>query len=123
RAANVVRGDAVRVEMAGRAVDEDESGARPLLDVEIRMVVTRRDNDDPVDAAVAKRFDQLALAAWVLVAAPGEDEHVPGARGILDRTVERRRERVGDVLEDEPDRLRLPPEPPEHRRVCIASVV
>src|SRR5205823_2526541 len=106
-----------------RSVEEHEGGARSLLDVEIRVVVTRRDDDDPVDAPVAKRADQLALAARVLVAAAREDEHVPGASRILDRAVERRGEWVRHVLQDEPDRLCLAPEPAEHRRVRVTSII
>ena len=87
-ASQVVRRHAVRIEMPGRPVDENECGARSLLDVEIRVVMARRHDDDPVDAPVAKRADQLAFATRILVAAAGEDEHVPGASRILDRPME-----------------------------------
>src|SRR5207244_12001760 len=75
------------------------------------------------DAPVPERADELALAARVLVAAAGEHEHVARTRGVLDRAMECRGERVGDVLQHEPDRLRLAAEPAEHRRVRIAPVV
>src|SRR2546426_4306290 len=122
-ASEVVRGNDVRVEMTRGSVEEHEGGARLLLDVEICVVVARRHDDDPVDAPVAKRADQLALAARVLVAASGEDEHVPGTSRILDRAMERGGERVGHVLQDEPDRLGLAAEPPEHRRVRVTSII
>ena len=122
-ASDVVRGNAVCVEMPGGSVDEHERGACALLVIEIRVVVARRNDDDPVDAPLAKRADQLPLAARILVAAAGEDEHVPRTRRILDRTVERGGERVGHVLEDEPDRLRLAPEPAQHRRVRVPPIV
>src|SRR6266550_170905 len=122
-ASQVVRGHAVRIEMPGRSIEEDEGGARSLLDVEIGVVVARRHDDDPVDAPVAKRADQLALAARVLVAASGEDEHVPGTSRILDRAMERGGEGVGYVLQDEPDRLGLAAEPPEHRRVRVTPIM
>src|SRR6478609_4654653 len=96
RAAEVVGDDAVGVEVAGRAVDKDERSAGALLLVEVRMVVARRNDDDPVDTPVAKRTDQLALAARVLVAASGEDQHVPGSSRILDRAMERGGKRVRD---------------------------
>jgi len=37
--------------------------------------------------------------------------------------VERGGERVGDVLQDEADRLGLAAEPPEHRRVRVTSIM
>ena len=86
--------DAVCIEMPGRPVDEHERRPGAPLLVEVRVVVARRHDDDPVDAPVAKRADQLALAERVLVAAAGEHEHVAGARRVLDRSMERRRERV-----------------------------
>src|SRR5947199_282621 len=45
RSADVVGGDAVRVEMGGRPVDEHERGARSLLLVEIGVIVARGDDD------------------------------------------------------------------------------
>ena len=87
------------------------------------MIVARRHDDDPVDAPIAKRADQLALAARVLVAASREDEDVAGPSRVLDCAMERGRERVRHVLKDEPDRLCLAPEAPEHRRVRITSIV
>jgi hypothetical protein len=123
RAAEVVGDDGVGIEVAGGAVDEDERRAGPLLRIEIRVVVTRRHDDDPVDAPVAKRLDQVALALRVLVAAAREDEYAPLARRVLDGTVEPGGERVRDVLEHEADRLGLAPEPAEHRRVRVAAVV
>src|SRR2546423_665760 len=109
--------------MPGRPVDEDERGAGSLLDIEIRVVVARRNDDDPVDAPVAKRADQLTLAARILVAAAGEDEHVPSTSRVFDRAMEGGGEWVRDVLEDEPDRLGLAAEAPEHRRVRVTAIV
>ena len=37
--------------------------------------------------------------------------------------MERRGERVRDVLQDEPDRLRLAAEPSQHRRIGVATIV
>jgi len=75
---------------------------------------TRRSRNEPISSR---------LAARVLVAAAGEDEHVPGASRILDRAVERGGERVRHVFEDEPDRLGLPAEPPEHRRIRVTAII
>ena len=87
------------------------------------MVGAGRDDDDAVDAARAQRADQLLLAAAVLVAAAGEDEHAALARAVLDGAVQRRHERVGDVLEHEADRRRLAVEAAQARRVDVAPVV
>ena len=122
-ASDVVRGNAICVEMPGGSVDEHERGACALLVIEIRVVVTRRNDDDPVDAPVAKRADQLPLAAWIFVAAAGKDKHVPRTSRILDRTMERGGKRVGHVLQDESDRLRLAPEPTQHRRIRVPSII
>src|SRR6185437_1940079 len=109
--------------MPGRSVDEDERCSGALLAIEIGVVFTRRHDDDPVDTPVAKGTDQLAFAKWVLVAAPGEDENAPSACCVLDRTMECRGERVRDVLQDEPDRLRLAAKPSQHRRIGVAAIV
>ena len=87
------------------------------------MVGAGRDDDDAVDAARAQRADQFLLAAAVLVAAAGEDEDAALARAILDGAVQRRHERVGDVLEHEADRRRLAVEAAEARGVDVAAVV
>ena len=104
---DVVGRDAVGVQVARRPVDEHERGTRPSLLVQIRMVVTRGHDDDPVDPAVAERADQLAFTVRILVAAPGEDEHAAFAGRVLDGAMKCGRERVRHVLEHESDRLRL----------------
>src|SRR5438105_3992719 len=107
RSAPVVGDHAVGVEMTGPAVDEDERGSGASLLIQIAVIVARGHDDDPVDAPLAEGADQLALAIRILVAAAGEHEHATLAGGVLDATMQRRRERVRDVLEDELDRLRL----------------
>src|SRR5262245_46380557 len=92
RAAEVVRDDAVRVEVHRRPVDEDEPGSASPVLVEVPVIVTRRDDDQAVDAPLVERSDQLAFAMRVLVTAAGEDENAAFPRGVLDRTVKRRRE-------------------------------
>src|SRR6267142_3083631 len=109
--------------MPGRPVDEDERCSGALLAVEIRVVLARRHHDDPVDTPVAKRTDQLPFAKWVLVAAPSEDKNASSARCVLDRSMERRGERVRDILQDEPNRLRLAAKPSQHRRIGVAAIV
>src|SRR6476659_2481344 len=109
--------------MPGRSVDEDERCSGALLAIAIGVVFTRRHDDDPGDTPVAKGTDQLAFAKWVLVAAPGEDENAPSACCVLDRTMECRGERVRNVLQDEPDRLRLAAKASQHRRVGVAAIV
>src|SRR5882724_4467136 len=108
-AVDVVRSDAVRVEMCSRTIDEDECGAGTLLLVEECVVTARGNDDDPIDAPVTEGSDELALAKPVLVAAACEHQDVSGASRILDRTVERGGERVGHVFQHEADRLGLAP--------------
>ena len=109
--------------MPGRPVDEDERCSGALLAVEIGVVFARRHDDDPVDTPVAKGTDQLTFAKWVFVAAPSEDKNASSAGCVLDRSMERRGERVRDVLQDEPNRLRLAAKPSQHRRVGVAAIV
>src|SRR6266508_4322049 len=58
-----------------------------------------------------------------------EDERCPGALLAIEigvvfaRSMERRGERVRDVLQDEPNRLRLAAKPSQHRRVGVAAIV
>ena len=109
--------------MPGRPVDEDERCPGALLAIEIGVVLARRHDNDPVDTPVAKGTDQLAFAKWVFVAAPSEDEYASSASCVLDRSMERRGERVRDVLQDEPNRLRLAAKPSQHRRIGVATIV
>ena len=109
--------------MPGRPVDEDERCSGALLAIEIGVVLTRRHDDDPVDTPVAKGTDQLAFAKWVLVTAPSEDEDASSAGCVLDRSMERRGERVRDVLQDEPNRLGLAAKPSQHRCIGVAAIV
>src|SRR2546430_11657390 len=105
------------------AVDKDQGCACALLPIEKGGVFARRHDDDSVDAPIAKGTDQLSFAKWVFVAAPGENENASSAGCVLDRSMERRGERVGDVLQDEPDRLRLAAKPSQHRRIGVAAIV
>src|SRR5882672_12131232 len=109
--------------MSGRPVEEDERCSGALLAIEIGVVFARRHDDDPVDTPVAKGTDQLAFANWVLDAAPSEDENASSAGCVLDRSVERGGERVRDILQDEPNRLRLAAKPSQHRRIGVAAIV
>src|SRR5206468_11911458 len=76
-----------------------------------------------VNAPFTERADQLALAFRILVATPRKNEDATLARGILDSAMKLRRERVRDVFEDQPDRLRLPAQTTQRRRVRVAPVV
>ena len=109
--------------LVNRAVDEDQRCSCALLAIEIGVVFARRHDDDPVNTTVAKGTDQLAFAKWVLVATPSEDENASSAGCVLDRSMERRGERVRDVLQDEPNRLRLAAKPSQHGRIGVAAIV
>ena len=52
--------------------------------------------------------DQLALALGVLLARAGDEDVAASVRGVLDRARDRRVERVGDVLDDQPERVGAP---------------
>src|SRR6266536_4524644 len=108
--------------MSGRPIDEDESCSGALLPIEIGVVVACRHDDDPVDTPVAKGTDQLSFAKWVFVAAPSEDENASSAGCVLDRSMERRGERVRDVFQDESNRLRLAAKSSQHRRIGVAAI-
>ena len=123
RAAEVVRDDAVRVEMPRPPVDEHKRSPGAAFLVQIGVVGTCGNDDEPVYAALPERADQLPLALRILVAAPREDEDATLARGILDRAMKRRRERVRDILEHEADRLRLSAQATKRRSVRVAPVV
>jgi hypothetical protein len=58
----------------------------------------------------------------ILVAATGEDEDATLTGRVFDGAVKLRRERVRDVLEDEPDRLRLAAEAAQRRGVRVTPV-
>src|SRR5690348_2878793 len=121
--AAVVRDHAVGVEVARPAVDEHECGSGAAFLVEVAVIVACRDDNDAVDSTFTEGSDQLSFAIRVLVAAAGEDEDAAPACSVLDTPVQRRRERVRHVLEDESDRLRLPTEAAERRGVCVTPVV
>ena len=87
RSADVVGDHGVRVEVARRPVHEHQCCPRAPLLMQIGVIMTRRDDDDPVDAPLAEGADQLALAIRILVAAAGEHEHATLAGGVLDATM------------------------------------
>ena len=123
RPADVVGGHGIGVEEAGRTVDEHERCAGALLRLEVAVVGASRHDEDAVDATRAERLDQLTFPPWILVAAPGQDEHsaLPGA--ILDGPVEGGGERIGDVLQDETHGLGLPAEAAQERGVDVLAIV
>src|ERR1041385_4861914 len=123
RAALVVGDNAVRVKVTRRSVDEYQSCSRSALVVEVRVIVAGRDDDDPVDASLAKRADQLALSLGILIAGAGEDEYSSLSCSILHGPMERRGKRVRHILEDESDRLCFPAEAPERGCVRIPPVI
>ena len=69
RAARVVGDDRVGVEEARRPVDEHQRHAGRALAQQVRAVVDRAGDDQPVDAARAERLGELALALGLLVGA------------------------------------------------------
>ena len=68
---------------------------------------------------ISKRADELALTIAVLVATAGEDEHPACPGRVLDRPMQGRHERVGDILENQSDGRRLPIRATKVRRVDV----
>ena len=104
RAGRVGRDHGVDVEPARHAGDADHRRPRGHLGREVRLVVTRRHEDQAVDAARGERGDQRPLPSGVAVDARSEHHQPAGRRGVLHRAQDGRGERVGDVVEQQADR-------------------
>ena len=103
-ALTVVRQHHVRVEGQRRwAIDEDHTATRPAFGQEVALVVTGRHQDQAVDPTGDEGRRQLRLPS-------GSSSRLrrrpppPRARDVLDRPMQRRREGVGDVLDEQVDR-------------------
>lgn len=94
---------AVRIEKGGRPVDEDHGRPGAALAQEVAVIVTGRDDDQPVDPSRGKRRDQLLLACLILVGAAGEHQDAPFEGDVFDFAMQRRGKRVGHVLEQDAD--------------------
>lgn len=84
RAAGVVAEDDVRVDAAGRAVDEDRGDAGGDLGLQVAVVVAGGDDHQTVDPPCAEGQYKLLLAVGVLRAGPGEQKRPVGAGEVLD---------------------------------------
>ena len=73
------------------------------LRIEVGVVVAGGDDQQAVDAALAEEQHQLALALGILVGAARDQELPALARRLLDAARDRGVERVGDVLDHEPE--------------------
>ena len=107
-AADVVEQDGVGVDAARRAIEEDDRDAVVELGLQVAVVVAGGDDEQRVDRAPQQPQDQLALALGVLLARAGDEDVAAGVRGVLDRPRDGRVERVGDVLDHEPERVGAP---------------
>ena len=72
------------------------------------MVVAGGDDEQGVDRAPQQAQDELALALGVLLAGAGDEDVAARVGDVLDGARDRRVERVGDVLDDEPERVARP---------------
>ena len=100
----------VSTESTGRLrawpVHAHDRGARAQLGGQVGLVVAGRREHQPVGVPGAELPGQRPLPVRVLVEA-GREHHHPARRGlVLDRPLHRGRERVADVLEQQPDRCR-----------------
>ena len=71
---------------------------------EVAVVGAGGDDQQRVDAAAQQRGHELPLALGVLAGGGGDEEEAAVARGRLDRLGDGGVERVGDVLDHEPER-------------------
>jgi hypothetical protein len=107
RRPDLVGGDhRVDREVVRLAVHADDRRARAQLGGQVRLVVARRNEQQAVDVAGAERLRECALAGGVLVEARRVDHHSPVLGLVLDGALHGGGERVGDVLEEQPDRCR-----------------
>ena len=119
----VIRQDAVRIEEGRRAVDEDHRRASATLAQQIAVVVACRDDDEAVDASRGEGGDELLFTGFVLIGASGEDQDTASKRDVFDFAVQRRGEGVGDILEEDADRGRLPVGPPQTAGRVVMPVI
>jgi hypothetical protein len=108
RAAEVVQQHGVGVDPARRAVEEDDRRAGADLGQQVAMVASRGDDQQRVDRSAQQPEDQLTLPLGVLLARAGDEDVAASVRGVLDRARDRGVERVGDVLDDQPERVGPP---------------
>ena len=99
-AAEVVEQHGVGLDPVWRAVEED--GARGRR--EVAVIGAGGDDQQRVDAPAQQRRHELPLALGVLAGGGGDEEEAAVARGCLDRLGDGGVERVGDVLDHEPER-------------------
>lgn len=122
RAAHVVADDRVRIDEVWRPIDEHELHPRLAVACQVALVPAGGGYHQPIDAPRAEGIGQRALALGVLVRAADEREHPSLARDLLHATVDRREERVRDVLPHEPDAGRLPVGPAQRAGGVVAPV-
>ena len=103
----------------GRAVHEHRGDARLDLGLQIAVVVTGRDHDQPVHPAGAQRQHQLLLAVRVLGAGAVDQQRAVGAGHLLHRAAQRAVEGVGEILQDQADAGRTALA--QHPRAVVAA--
>ena len=94
----VVDEDAVGLDPAWRAVDEDRGKAGPDLGGEVGLVQGRRHEDETVDPAGDEVGDEGPFAVGLLVDARGQDDALALAGGVLEAAEQAHREAVAHVL-------------------------
>jgi len=99
----VVDDDAVGLDAARRAVDEDHRKAGADVRGKMGVVLRRRHEDEPVDPPADEVGDECPLPIGLLVEARREDDTVARAGGVLEGAQQARGEAVADVLEQRAD--------------------
>ena len=108
RAAEVVEQHRVGLDAPRRAIEEDDRGPGADLGLQVAVVGAGGDDEQRVDGPAQQAQDELALALGVLLARAGDEDVAARVGDVLDRAHDGRVERVGDVLDHEPERIRAP---------------
>ena len=123
RAPPVVDEDAVGLDPAWRAVDEDRGEAGPDLRGEVGLVQRRRHEDETVDSPGDEVGDERAFAVGLLVDARGQDDALALAGGVLEAAEQTNREAVAHVLYEDADDSGPPVAATEVARGEVVGVV
>ncbi len=99
----------VRLDQPGRAVEEDGARVAAVAARHVAVVGAGGHHQQRVDAPAQERGDQLVLPLRVLAGRGGDEQQAAVARRGLDGLGDRGVERVGDVLDDQPERPRRVP--------------
>ncbi len=93
----------VRIQERGRPIDEHHGKASSTIVQEVALVGARGDDDETVNPPRHECSRQLTFALRVLVQTRCEHGDTSPARGVLDGSMDGRGERIGHILQQQPD--------------------